>query len=112
MRAPTIKNLLSVSGLAKKGHQCILNEYNPRLICKDGTVVPIYFMQDLFFLPFLVPTNSIGNDHGEFPPAVDEAEMLSSAFGVEEDNDKGSEEAVVRLSSSVLPNNQRPNYRK
>ena len=30
--APTIKNLLSVSSMAKKGHNVILNENNPRMI--------------------------------------------------------------------------------
>ena len=43
IRAPVIRNLLSTSSLAKKGHEVILSENNPRMICKDGTIVPIYF---------------------------------------------------------------------
>ena len=56
IRAPTIKNLLSVSSMALKGHECMLNEKNPRMICKDGTVVPMYFFNNLFYLPYVVPT--------------------------------------------------------
>ena len=43
VRAPSVQNLLSCSALARWGHECILNESNPRVVCKDGTVVPIYF---------------------------------------------------------------------
>ena len=48
VRAPSVKNLLSVSSMAKKGHEIIMNENNPRIICQDGTVVPMYYFLDLF----------------------------------------------------------------
>ena len=49
IRALAIKNLLSVSS---KGHNVILNENNPRMICRDGTIVPIYHFGDLFISHF------------------------------------------------------------
>ena len=58
IRAPTIKTLLPVSGLADKGHECILNKNNPRMITKDGTVVPIYYWNNRFLMPFVVPSDS------------------------------------------------------
>ena len=48
VRAPSVQNLLSCSALARWGHECILNKSNPRMVCKDGTVVPIYFFNNLF----------------------------------------------------------------
>ena len=55
IRAPAIKDLLSVSALAAKGHECILNEHNPRMVCKDGTVVPFYYFNGLFYMPYVTP---------------------------------------------------------
>lgn len=58
IRSPAIQDLLSVSGLTKKGHECILSENNPRMICKDGTVVPFYFCGNLFYMPYLTPIDT------------------------------------------------------
>ena len=56
--APSVRNLLSVSSMAKKGHKIIMNENNPRMICRDGTIVPMYYFQDLF-LSSICDTNRV-----------------------------------------------------
>ena len=107
VRAPVIRNLLSVSSLAKKGHECILNENNPRMVCKDGTVVPIYLFNDLFYMPFLTPYDTTcESSGGSSPPVIDESTILSSAFSVDADERDDPEEAIIRLATEVAPKNR------
>jgi hypothetical protein len=67
IRAPAIKDLLSVSALAAKGHECILNEHNPRMVCKDGTVVPFYYFNGLFYMPYVTPIGESPTSGGSPP---------------------------------------------
>ena len=93
IRAPSIKDLLSVSSMAQKGHECILKANNPRMICKDGTVVPFYFFNNLFYMPYIVPLKSMDSG-GSLPTPghyVDEAQLLSSTIAKDSilGNDEG-----------------------
>ena len=78
MRAPVIKDFLSVSGLAQKGHECVLNKNNLRIICKDGTIVPIYFFDNLFYMPCLVPTTDESEFSGGTAPHFADEDGCSS----------------------------------
>ena len=98
VRAPAIKNLLSVGMLARKGHECIMSEHNPRIVMKDGTVVPMYFVNNLFLLPYLLPIDV--HVHGV---SVEEADAMASAFSMDESS--MPEEAVVHLATTALPSN-------
>ena len=75
------------------------------MICKDGTIVPIYFFNNLFYMPYLIPTGSC--DSGGIPPTaahmVDEGVLLSSCFAADDGSTHGSEEAEVRLATSAIP---------
>ena len=105
IRAPSIKNLLSVGMLAKKGHECIMSENNPRIIMKDGTVVPMYFVDNLFLLPYLLPTSTHAND--TYVHTIEEADALASAFSMEDDaKNSMPEEAVVHLAATAIPQNK------
>ena len=81
--APGVKDLLSVSALAKKGHECILNENNPRMICKDGTIVPMFFFNNLFYMPYATPATDHKVSGGDYPGplyTVGESRLLSSCI--------------------------------
>ena len=110
--APSVKDLLSVSGMAKKGHECILNENNPRMVCKDGTVMPFYYFNDLFYMPYITPIEESPNSGGIAPIArqyVDEADLLSSTindFTLNTEEGSLPEEAVVRLDTERMPENR------
>ena len=67
IRAPAMNDLLSVSALAAKGHECILNEHNPRMVCKDGTVVPFYYFNGLFYMPYVTPIGESPTSGGSPP---------------------------------------------
>ena len=98
--------------MAKKGHNVILNENNPRMICRDGTVVPIYYFENLFYLPFVTTCTPILDSGGFSPTAtesVDEAEMLSSTISIDHALNMEQalpEEAVVRLDARPAPDNK------
>ena len=114
IRAPAIKDLLSVSALAAKGHECILNEHNPRMVCKDGTVVPFYYFNGLFYMLCVTPIGESPASGGNPPTEthyVDEGDLLSSiinlkAYSTENGADNGPDEATVRLDARLLPDNK------
>ena len=81
------------------------------MICKDGTIVPIYFFDNLFYMPYLVPTSFESDSSGGIAPHyADEDGMFLSAFtcdkAYENDENNVPEEAVVRLATTAIPQNQ------
>ena len=99
--APGVKDLLSVSALAKKGHECVLNENNPRMICKDGTIVPMYFFNNLFYMPYVTPATEYTAANSATRPlyTVGESRLLSSCIAANNLESNEPEEAVVRLDA-------------
>ena len=109
VRAPTVKDLLSVSALAEKGHNCILNQNNPRMVCKDGTIVPIYYFNRLFYMPYITPNGECAASGGEahLPRyTVSESHLLSSINSANNLENEDPEEAVVRLDARPAPQNK------
>jgi len=109
IRAPSVKNLLSVTALAKKGHECVLNTNNPRVVCKDGIIVPLYYFDDLFYLPYITPTDGSSVSGGSRTVetyGVDESHLLSSNNTADDPENSDPAEAIVRLDARPSPENR------
>ena len=81
------------------------------MVCKDGTVVPIDFFNNLFYMPYVTPISE-SQASGEYVPerisTVDEATLLSSNVAVDKLNNIDSDddddcEAIVRLDARPAP---------
>ena len=77
--APCLQNLASCSEWARWGNECILNESNPRMVCKDGTLglVPIYFCSSVFYMPYLTPISEPQASGGYTPEQINIAMGLN-----------------------------------
>ena len=76
------------------------------MITKDGTVVPIYFWNDRFLMPFVVPSDSTASGGSSSLNETDESSMNISAFGTDDKNNDDFEEAVVRLHAAPIDQNK------
>ena len=75
------------------------------MIMKDGTIVPVYFVDNLFLLPYLLPISTQSDSYTGYN-MVDECDALASAFSMSDTNNSNMpEEAVVHLASTAIPSN-------
>ena len=73
------------------------------MICKDGTIVPIYFFNNLFHMPYLVPITESEPSGGFSPTEVEEDRMFLSAFSCDrayENSESSEPEEAVDIAGS------------
>ena len=81
------------------------------MVCKDGTLIPIYFVNNLFYMPYLTPISESQASGGHVPKKiVKEATLLSSNVAIDKVNNVNSDddddcEVIVWLDARPAPKN-------
>ena len=78
-------------------------------MCKDGTIVPLYYFDDLFYLPYITPADGSPVSGGS--PVIEsygvgESHLLSSIITADNLENADPAEAIVRLDARPAPENR------